>query len=602
MKKVLIIVAAAIAATFSMTSCVETTESASVTALREAKAEQYRALAEAERTRAAADSIKAAAEAAVQQALAAYHQAVADGVKQDNEQAAQEFALRLEYLKAWYQNEILKLENSMNDLKKQIAEKSNQYITYLYTNYKNKVGDLNDLNEKLFIEKMNLVKANANLLDAQAYVAEQTALYNEEIATAKAKIEIYNNYSGVDRADLEAKYDELELNEDVLLSDMTAKGKLSDQAYQDVTDYIADYFTLSDDFGTGYTELSTTLPLLKTIDTITNEYATEITTAESASGLDFIDHEKISVKDDRFDYKGNFTNQPNEISYYLYFFNPDLRETVSLDVENDIDYFIENTLGKPKTDKEPATLLYADVETAKTYLDNTNKDPNASPEDKAAAQKAYEEALEILAEKEAELAKYEARLAKLERLLKAYDDGYAAYEKEVRAFAEGELVEAYLSACVTYEAAYDLYMENDAQMRALNNMLYNMNKAGYYWDYPRDENGDPVYIDLDNDGSWDLNIIWRSNESDIIDVQAMIEAQEEIITQAEANIEALGFIDDIDTDDPAQNEVLAQYLIDTITANIAQLEQEIAVMQQIVDEAKAALDEALAGNDETPAE
>ena len=57
MKKVLIIVAAAIAATFSMTSCVETTESASVTALREAKAEQLRALAEAERTRAAADSI-----------------------------------------------------------------------------------------------------------------------------------------------------------------------------------------------------------------------------------------------------------------------------------------------------------------------------------------------------------------------------------------------------------------------------------------------------------------------------------------------------------------------------------------------------------------
>ena len=51
MKKVLIIVAAAIAATFSMTSCVETTESASVTALREAKAEQLRALAEAERTR-----------------------------------------------------------------------------------------------------------------------------------------------------------------------------------------------------------------------------------------------------------------------------------------------------------------------------------------------------------------------------------------------------------------------------------------------------------------------------------------------------------------------------------------------------------------------
>ena len=601
MKKVLIIVAAAIAATFSMTSCVETTESASVTALREAKAEQYRALADMYRAQAAADSIKAAAEAAVQQALAAYHQAVADSVAQGNEQAAQEFALYLEWLKMDYQKKMLELEKDMQDKEKEIAQSANNYIKYLYNRYKNQVTKLNNLNNELFMTQVNLAEANAKLLDAQAYVAEQTALYNEKIATAKAKIEIYNNYSGVDRADLEAKYDELELNVDVLLSDMTAKGKLSDQAYQDVTDYIDDYFTLSDDFGTGYTELSTTLPLLKTIDTIGKEYATEITTAESASGgLDFIDHEKISVKDDRFDYKGNFTNQPKEISYCLYFFNPDLRETVSLDVEKDIDYFIENTLGKPKTDKEPATLLYAAVETAKTYLDNTNKDPNASPEDKAAAQKAYDEALEILAEKEAELAELEARFAKLERLLKAYDDGYAAYEKEVRAFAEGELVEAYLSACVTYEEAYDLYMENDAQMDALYDMLYDPASGGW-WRTPITD-GDGNHLDLDGDGIKDYSYKFVPYETSIIDVQAMIEAQEEAIADAEAKIEALGFIDDIDTDDPAENEVLAQYLIDTITANIAQLEQEIAIMQQIVDEAKAALDEALAGNDETPAE
>ena len=593
MKKVLIIVAAAIAATFSMTSCVETNESASVTALREAKAEQYRALADMYRAQAAADSIKAAAEAAVLQAKAAYQQALADGAIQDNEQAAQKFALELEYLKAWYQNEMLKLENSMNDLKKQIADKSNQYITYLYTNYKNKVGDLNDLNEKLFIEKMNLVKANANLLDAQAYVAEQTALQNEIIAAAQAKIEIYNNYSGVDRADLEAKYEELELNVDVLLSDMTAKGKLSDQAYQDVTEYVKEYFTLNSKY---HTEIATTVPLLKIIDSIYSDYG------HYAIGSLVKNESKTVEKPSDFDYTETFVKQPNDINYSVYSLDADVRATVVEGVETEIDNYIEYTLGKAKTDKEPATLLYADVETAKTNLDNTNKDPNASPEDKAAAQEAYDDALDILAEAQAELAKKEAALANLNRLLKAYDDGYAAYEAELSAFVDGELVKTYFQACIDYEAAYDLYTENDAQMRALNDMLYNMNQAGFYWDYPRDENGDPVYLDLDNDGSWDMNIIWLSNESDIIDVQAMIEEQEEIITQAEAAIEALGFIDDIDTDDPAQNEVLAQYLIDTITANIAQLEQEIAVMQQIVDEAKAALDEALAGNDETPAE
>ena len=589
MKKVLIIVAAAIAATFSMTSCVETTESASVTALREAKAEQYRALADMYRAQAAADSIKAAAEAAVQQAIAAYHQAVADSVKQDNEQAAQEFALRLEYLKAWYQNEMLELENSMNDLKKQIAEKSNQYITYLYTNYKNKVGDLNDLNEKLFIEKMNLVKANADLLDAQAYVAEQTALYNEEIATAKAKIEIYNNYSGVDRADLEAKYEELELNEDVLLSDMTAKGKLSDQAYQDVTEYVADYFTLDGNF---HTEIATTVSLLKIIDSIYSGYK------DYATGTLVKYDEKTVEKPSDFDYNKTFVKQPNDIDYYVYSLDADMRATVVEGVETEIDDYIENTLGKAKTDKEPATGLYAVVDQAKTDLDNTNKDPNASPEDKAAAQEAYDDALDNLAEAQAELAKKEAALANLNRLLKAYDDGYAAYEAELSAFVDGELVKTYFQACIDYEAAYDLYMENNAQMNALYYMLYT---GGYWTQVPiTDVNGD--YMDFDGDGSVDYNWEFIPYESDIIDVQAMIEAQEEIITQAEANIEDLGFIDDIDTDDPAQNEVLAQYLIDTITANIAQLEQEIAIMQQIVDEAKAVLDEALAGNDETPAE
>ena len=591
MKKVLIIVAAAIAATFSMTSCVETTESASVTALREAKAEQYRALADMYRAQAAADSIKAAAEAAVQQALAAYHQAVADSVKQDNEQAAQEFALRLEYLKAWYQNEILKLEEQMKDKELEIAKSANSYIQYLYTRYSNQVKKLNDLNEELFIAQMNLAMANADLLDAQEYVAEQTALQNEKIAQAKAKIEIYNNYNGVDYADIQAQLDELKLNDDVLLSDKKAKNVLKEQALQAVRDYIADYYTLSDNFGTGYTELSTTLPLLKTIDTIRNEYATEITTAESASGHAFIDEEEISVKlDDRFDYMGNFTNQPEKISYDLYFFNPDLRETVSWDVENDIDDLIENELGKPKTDKEPATLLYADVETAKTNLDNTNKDPNASPEDKAAAQKAYDNALETLAEKEAELAELEARFAKLERLLKAYDDGYAAYEKEVRAFAEGELVEAYLSACVTYEEAYDLYEENESKKDALFDMIYS---SGGYWVL-----GQQLGTTWDEDLQAYIPIyetIFVPGE-DLIDVQAMIEEQEKIIAEAEAAIESLGFINDIDTDDPAKNEVLAQYIIDNITTQIAQLEEKIAIQQQLVDAAKTALDEALASN------
>ena len=600
MKKVLIIVAAAIAATFSMTSCVETNESASVTALREAKAEQYRALADMYRAQAAADSIKAAAEAAVQQALAAYHQAVADSVAQGNEQAAQEFALYLEWLKMDYQKKMLELEKDMQDKEKEIAQSANNYIKYLYNRYKNQVTKLNNLNNELFMTQVNLAEANAKLLDAQAYVAEQTALYNEKIATAKAKIEIYNNYSGVDRADIEAQRDALKLNVDVLMSDMAAKRVLKEQAYQDVNDYIADYFTLRNK-SLGYNELETTVALLKTIDTIRNEYKDFISSARAnLNSKIFIVREKKTVElPADFDYDRTFVNQPDPIKYIVYSLDAEVREAVIDEVEMDIENYIENTLGKPKTDKEPATLLYADVETAKTYLDNTNKDPNATDAEKETAQKKYDKALEDLAEGEAKLAEKEANLANLNRLLKAYDDGYAAYKAELSAFVDGELVKAYFKTCIDHEAAYDLYQDNQAQIEGFDDLLEAGNGTWARGEQiGTDEDGNPVY---------DYEYI--PGEGDIIDVQQLIKEQEEAIADAEAKIEALGFIEhfdfnnsaDKDNTDPAENEVLAQYLIDLITANIAQLEQEIAIQQQIVDAAKAALDEALA-TESAPAE
>ena len=600
MKKVLIIVAAAIAATFSMTSCVETTESASVTALREAKAEQYRALADMYRAQAAADSIKAAAEAAVQQALAAYNQAVADSVAQGNEQAAQEFALYLEWLKMDYQKKMLELEKDMQDKEKEIAQSANNYIKYLYNRYKNQVTKLNNLNNELFMTQVNLAEANAKLLDAQAFVAEQTAFYNEKIATAKAKIEIYNNYSGVDRADIEAQRDALKLNVDVLMSDMAAKRVLKEQAYQDVDDYIADYFTLRNK-SLGYNELETTVALLKTIDTIRNEYKDFISSArENLNSKIFIVREKKTVElPADFDYDRTFVNQPDPIKYIVYSLDAEVREAVIDEVEMDIENYIESKLGKAKTDKEPATLLYAAVETAKTYLDNTNKDPNATDAEKETAQKKYDKALEDLAEGEAKLAEKEANLANLNRLLKAYDDGYAAYKAELSAFVDGELVKAYFQTCIDHEAAYDLYQDNQAQIEGFDDLLEAGNGTWVKGEQiGTDEDGDPVY---------DYEYI--PGKGDIIDVQQLIKEQEEAIADAEAMIEALGFIEHFDFNnsadkentDPAENEVLAQYLIDLITANIAQLEQEIAIQQQIVDAAKAALDEALA-TESAPAE
>ena len=570
----------------------KTTESASVTALREAKAEQYRALADMYRAQAAADSIKAAAEAAVQQALAAYNQAVADSVAQGNEQAAQEFALYLEWLKMDYQKKMLELEKDMQDKEKEIAQSANNYIKYLYNRYKNQVTKLNNLNNELFMTQVNLAEANAKLLDAQAYVAEQTALYNEKIATAKAKIEIYNNYSGVDRADIEAQRDALKLNVDVLMSDMAAKRVLKEQAYQDVNDYIADYFTLRNK-SLGYNELETTVALLKTIDTIRNEYKYFISSARAdLNSKIFIVREKKTVElPADFDYDRTFVNQPDPIKYIVYSLDAEVREAVIDEVEMDIENYIETKLGVPGTETTAATYLYLAVQIAKTQLDNVNASPNATDAEKENAQKNYDKALEDLAEGEAKLAEKEANLVNLNRLLKAYDDGYAAYKAELSAFVDGELVKAYFQTCIDYEAAYDLYQDNQAQIEGFDDLLEAGNGTWVKGEQiGTDEDGNPVY---------DYEYI--PGEGDIIDVQQLIKEQEEAIADAEAAIESLGFIENINTDDPAKNEVLAQYIIDNITTQIAQLEEKIAIQQQIVDAAKAALDEALA-TESAPAE
>ena len=222
---------------------------------------------------------------------------------------------------------------------------------------------------------------------------------------------------------------------------------------------------------------------------------------------------------------------------------------------------------KAETDKEPATGLYLDVDNAKTDLENALKEGSgATDQDKADAQKIYDDAVADLNEALAGLEEMQAYLEELNRLLKAYDDAYAAYYSEMKALGSGELVNAYYQAMTAYEEAYDKWNENDVQIQALNNLLSNQ---------------------------------------ELINVQRLIKEQEEEIKKAEDAIEALSALKD--SFDPEKNpdisksEIYAQFMIEYITEKIAQLEEQIAIQEQIVASAKAALEEALAG-ESTPAE
>lgn len=541
MKKVLIIAASALAAALFTTSCVETTESESVTALREAKVAHMQALADQERYKAMQDSISAAIKNATS-------------------------AAELEALLAQYENQLLSWQ--LDNLKKQndLLANANSPVSQLYTNYTTELGTLNSLKFNLFEQELALAKANADLLDAQAYIAEQTAEQNEIIANAQAQIEIYNNYGGLDSAEIKKQHDVLSMSSATLKSDEISKKLLSEEALKTFKDLVADNYTLDlTKTAPERAHIETTVPILKTIDTIRMEYANYITLAEG----ELTPKKLIATNDTVIRTPSEFaynSKQPEGIKYPIYSLEPEVRDTVIARVEDIIDD-TNAAIGKAKTDKEPATGLYLDVDNAKTALDNALKEGSgATDQDKADAQKAYDDAVADLNKGLAELEEMQAYLEELNRLLKAYDDAYAAYYSEMKALGSGELVNAYYQAMTAYEEAYDKWNENDAQIKALNTLLSN---------------------------------------KELINVQRLIKAQEERIKKAEDAIEALSALkngfDPEKNPDVSQSEIYAQFMIEYITEKIAQLEEQIAIQEQIVASAKAALEEALAG-ESTPAE
>lgn len=541
MKKVLIIAASALAAALFTTSCVETTESESVTALREAKVAQMQALADQERYKAMQDSISAAIKNATS-------------------------AAELEALLAQYENQLLAWQLDNLNKQNELLANATSPVSKLYSKYTTELGTLNSLKFKLFQQELTLAKANADLLDAQAYIAEQTAEQNEIIANAQAQIEIYNNYGGLDSAEIEKQRDVLKMSSATLKSDEISKKLLSDEALKNFNDLVADNYTLNlSKTATERAHIETTVPILKTIDTIRMEYADYISTAEA----ELSPKELIVANDTVIQTPSEFaynSKQPAKITYPIYSLEPEVRDTVIARVEDDIDD-ISATIGKAETDKEPATGLYLDVDNAKTDLENALKEGSgATDQDKADAQKIYDDAVADLNEALAGLEEMQAYLEELNRLLKAYDDAYAAYYSEMKALGSGELVNAYYQAMTAYEEAYDKWNENDVQIQALNNLLSNQ---------------------------------------ELINVQRLIKEQEEEIKKAEDAIEALSALKD--SFDPEKNpdisksEIYAQFMIEYITEKIAQLEEQIAIQEQIVASAKAALEEALAG-ESTPAE
>lgn len=183
----------------TLTSCVDDNESASVTKIRDAKAQQLSALGKYYE-----------AQAAYQQAEANYRQAMADQTKQETAQDAEQWAYELEKIQKEYEQQIAMYEQQIANYKNQLATNMDTYQGQLFTNYENAVGKVNEINSEITNNLYLITQLKNELASLKATAAKLNYADQLDIAAEKAKIEVYKQMAASNLEDLKSEFATLE--------------------------------------------------------------------------------------------------------------------------------------------------------------------------------------------------------------------------------------------------------------------------------------------------------------------------------------------------------------------------------------------------------
>lgn len=248
MKKKLMMVAVLLGA-LSLGACVEDNESASVTAIRNAKAAQLEALAKYTNAQAEAEAVRAAAEAAFMAAQAAYQQALADATAAETEYLKQQYELELEKLRAQYEAEIAAAKLQTAQYEQQIWEEADQHIQNIFNKYTSALNQIYYLNNELIDKQYELARVEVDSAAAQAAYDKQIAIYNQNIADYTAQIERLESMD-TDKAALETQLNELAAQAYDLIKKQqpAAQNKFDEaqKAYEEAQNDISLYPSFSD--------------------------------------------------------------------------------------------------------------------------------------------------------------------------------------------------------------------------------------------------------------------------------------------------------------------------------------------------------------------
>ena len=256
------------------TSCVDDSESASVSALRGAMAEQLKSIAALNNAKAQAETTLAQAEAALKAAQAAQQQALADKaaaeakvkeleakLAQDKYDAELAAALaqaqadklyaekqiadcqgQMEMAALQLEKNLIELEKQLMDAQKELADKKDQIAEAEYQELKNltaKYGsllvDYTQYSNRILAEEAEIAATEAELADWEVVIAEDIAEKEKSIEWAKYQIETLKQYTNY-TADIEAMEAELaKLREAQKLAE--DKFQAADKAYNALNIY-----------------------------------------------------------------------------------------------------------------------------------------------------------------------------------------------------------------------------------------------------------------------------------------------------------------------------------------------------------------------------
>ena len=401
MKKKLMMVAVLLGA-LSLGACVDNDESASVEAVRNAKAEQLKGAAALANAQAEAETIRANAEAKLKEAEAAYQDAKTEADKA-------KWAAKLTVIQAEAARDIAQAQRDQKDAEMDIITNQDQWINNtLWNNYSNASSLLINLNSELINATADEIALKAGVVSAQKTAEKIAVVKNQIIAQQTERKEQLSKLSSIasDRAALEKKFETLRVEQTELTA---AKGKTADAAKVAQAKFDeAQAKICYDDYGN------------------TDKLSSDL--AKVGAELTYIEVEYnnqtyyFSVTTSNFVEVGENSNNAQSVRFYELGLKSETT-SATLAFQNKIKYIKENIVGVPSdTDKGiQASGAYTNIE----YW---------------AAQKKQKEAEKAAATTDAEKAAIQAEIEALQPDIERADE---ALEAAVALFANADAKAAY---------------------------------------------------------------------------------------------------------------------------------------------------------------